>query len=360
MNEAMGLFLMCLGAITIIASAMITLAQNNFKRLLSYCAISQVGYIVLGLGTANPIGIAGALFHMLNHAVYKSCLFFNAGNVEYRSGTSELDELGGLGKIMPVTYITCLVASLSVSAIPPFNGFVSKLLIYQGLVTSMLEKGLGPAALIAAFCLAAAMFGSGLTLASFIKLIHATFLGERLLSEKPRVKEEAPWQLWLPCALLAAICVVFGIFAFPLPLKYFIFPAVSLYQPITAVALLGAWVPLLATALILTGLIAGVVIFRASRVSGLRQDSDFVGGESVRTNEDEAVTGTDFYNTVREFKPLSFLYRKAEEGKFDIYERSKTGIGISRILQYLHNGVLPTYLVWMLLGMLGLFLFLIR
>ncbi|MFH1247551.1 MAG: proton-conducting transporter membrane subunit, partial [Candidatus Omnitrophota bacterium] len=94
MNDAMNILMMVVGAFTIIAAVMMALVQHNMKRLLGYHAVSQVGYMVLGIGTGNPIGIAGGLFHMLNHAVYKSCLFFNAGNVEKNAGTVDLDKLG--------------------------------------------------------------------------------------------------------------------------------------------------------------------------------------------------------------------------------------------------------------------------
>ena len=94
------LFLVSLGAFTIIVGVMMALVQHNVKRLLSYHAVSQVGYMILGIGTLNPIGILGGLFHMLNNAVYKSCLFLSAGNVEKRTNTLELSDLGGLSKLI--------------------------------------------------------------------------------------------------------------------------------------------------------------------------------------------------------------------------------------------------------------------
>ncbi|MFH1246032.1 MAG: complex I subunit 5 family protein, partial [Candidatus Omnitrophota bacterium] len=103
MDAAMNTFLQAVGSFTIIAAVMMALVQHDFKRLLGYHAVSQVGYMVVGIGTANPIGIAGALFHMLNNAVYKSCLFMSAGAVEKRAGTTDLEKLGGYAKIMPVT-----------------------------------------------------------------------------------------------------------------------------------------------------------------------------------------------------------------------------------------------------------------
>ena len=106
MNGISNTMLLVVGAITIIFAVAIALVQHDFKRLLGYHAVSQVGYMILGIGTANPVGIAGGLFHMLNNALYKSCLFLGAGAVEKRTGTSDLSDLGGLSK-----YMRCAPAS---------------------------------------------------------------------------------------------------------------------------------------------------------------------------------------------------------------------------------------------------------
>ena len=178
MNEAMNIFLMLIGAFTIIAAVMMALVQHNMKRLLGYHAVSQVGYMVLGIASGTAIGIAGGIFHMLNNSIYKQALFLVSGNVEQKIGTTDLDKLGGLSKIMPFTYISCLIASLSISGVPPFNGFVSKWMVYQGLITAY-QVSAGNYRVFILMALVAAMFGSGLTLASFMKLLHATFLGQR-------------------------------------------------------------------------------------------------------------------------------------------------------------------------------------
>jgi formate hydrogenlyase subunit 3/multisubunit Na+/H+ antiporter MnhD subunit len=350
MNQAMSVFLMMIGAFTIVAAVMMALIQHNMKRLLGYHAVSQVGYMVLGIGTGLPIGIAGGIFHMLNHAIYKSCLFLTAGNVEYSTKTTELDELGGLAKCMPLTYISALIASLSISGVPPFNGFFSKWMIYQGLIQRLSFEGRP----LVTICLAAAMFGSGLTLASFMKLLHATFLGQ----PSPKLRKpitEAPWTMWLPCVLLALICVVFGVFANQIPMKYFILPAVE------GVGFIGSWYAGLSTLLILFGFFLGLLIFNFKALKPvIRVDEAYVGGE-VLALEESRVTGTEFYNTLKELKGLKSIYKRAEAGAFDIYEQGKTIVfGIGRFLQFLHNGVLPTYLVWTLLGMIALFFAFVR
>ncbi|MCK9604352.1 MAG: hypothetical protein M0R66_08350, partial [Candidatus Omnitrophica bacterium] len=109
------------------------------------------------------------------------------------------------------------------------------------------------------------------------------------------------------------------------------------------------------------GLVIGFILFKLTRLKlSFRQDSLFCGAELTEQKEDTMVTGTEFYNTVRDIGWIGYLYKKAEQGVFDIYEQGKRIFCVSRFLQFLHNGVLPTYLVWILLGMAGLFLILAR
>lgn len=125
-----------LGVISMVVGGLLATGQWDMKRLFAYSSIGQVGYIVLGLGLGTPLGVVGALYHLLNHAVFKSLLFLNAGTVEYMTGTRDLKQLGGLNRAMPVTRATTLVASMSIAGIPPFNGFWSKLIIIVACVQS--------------------------------------------------------------------------------------------------------------------------------------------------------------------------------------------------------------------------------
>lgn len=354
LNRVANNILMILGAFTILAAVMMALIQHDFKKLLGYHAVSQVGYMVLGIGTGTVIGIAGGLFHMLNHAIYKSCLFLSCGSVEYRTGKSELNNLGGLARYMPVTFLGCLIASFSISGVPPFNGFVSKWLIYQGLIELFPSSKF-----LSTFCLAIAMFGSGLTLASFMKLLHAVFLGQpaKEISEagiKDTPCKEVSWLMWLPVIILAGLCLIFGVFAYPLPLNRLINPAVGQFN------IIGNYAPVAATSFIILGILLGLGIYCFGRVKkNIRQDSYFMGGEVIPV--ENKVPGTEFYNTIKEFKVLKDLYGKAEKGYFDIYEQGKNLVfGIGRVFQYLHNGILSTYLVWTLLGLMGLFIMLFK
>lgn len=346
-HSGLSLFLIIVGSITIIAAVMMALVQHNLKKLLSYHAVSQVGYMVLGIGTANPIGIAGGLFHMLNHAIYKSCLFLAGGNVEQQAGTNDLSKLGGLARSMPFTFIAFLIASFSISGIPPFNGFVSKWMVYQGII----EMGKAGGRLWPLW-LCIAMFGSALTLASFMKLIHAIFLGQPSGKKESKVKE-APFLMNFSPLILAALCAVFGVFALQIPIRLFIAPSVG-----GQLGFIGAWDSSLATILIFAGLALGCIIYFLGNRK-VREVNQFIGGEILTSHPDMKPSGTEFYNTVGEIGILAFLYKKAEDKWFDIYEQGKKfTFSVSAAFQYLHNGILSTYTVWYLLGMIGLFYYL--
>ena len=352
MNLNMNIFLMAVGSFTIIAAVMMALVQHDLKRLLGYHAVSQVGYMVLGIGTGNPIGIAGGLFHMLNHAIYKSCLFLSGGSVEKRAETTELDKLGGFAKVMPITFITFLIASLAISGVPPFNGFASKWMIYQGII-EIGKNGSG----LWVLWLVAAMFGSALTLASFMKLIHAVFLGQSSSARRKAqtANREAGPSMWIPTVVLAVLCIVFGVFAYQVPLKMFILPSLKM-----AIDFTGIWDAGLATLLILVAIAVGVVIYFLGTVKKTRETESFVGGEVLEKHPDMRVSGVEFYNTVQDINSLKLIYIMAKNKFFDIYEvGTKLTFGVNKILRYMHNGVLPTYLSWCLLGMGILFYILI-
>jgi formate hydrogenlyase subunit 3/multisubunit Na+/H+ antiporter MnhD subunit len=345
-SAALSIILAIIGAATVIIAVMIAMVQHNLKKLLSYHAISQVGYMVLGIATGTPVGIAGGVFHMLNHAIYKCCLFLCGGAVEQAAGTPELDKLGGLGKKMPITFTACLIAALSISGIPPFNGFVSKWMVYQGVIQMGTEQA-GGAAKLWPIWLTCAVFGSALTLASFVKLIHSIFLS-RLPIELKDVKEVS-LPMKVPMVILALLCVLFGVF-YHIPLRLFIFPALGI-EPGTAI--FGTWDSTLATALIVIGIIIGWLILAAGWLSKkVRTVPTWYCGE-VQDNERMIIPGTHFYKTVSSMGGLKQLYSGQEKSYFDLYNQSgKLGLALTEFLRWLHAGVLPMYLTWVTLGLL--------
>ena len=155
----------------------------------------------------------------------------------------------------------------------------------------------------------------------------------------------------LPMIILAAICIIFGVFAFALPLSILIIPAIGK----ETLTYLGIWDPGTATALILAGILAGILVYFLIFPKKARSTGVFIGGEDAGTLE--RVTGTEFYDTVKDMKALGNIYRREEAGDFDIYDGGKKLVSLfTGILQRLHNGVLPTYLVWCLLGMIAMFI----
>lgn len=348
-GPGMQLLLMSIGAVTILGAVLMALIQHDLKVLLSYHAVSQVGYMILGIGTGIPIGIAGGLFHMLNNAVYKTCLFFGAGAVEKQAGTTEISKLGGLARAMPLTFIAMAVASLAISGVPPFNGFVSKWMVYSGIV-ELGSRGMGSYWIF----LVAALFGSALTMASFVKVLYSAFLGQRP-SAFAHVKE-APLSMTAPMLVLAALCVVFGVWA-SFPINTFINPIVhgAVGTSVTGVLTLseGFWDPSVATGLIILGILVGLGIFGIGKLTTRRMGHIFIGGNKPPELLDAMhVEGTGFYNTIRETKGLKGAFANAEDRIFDVYEiGGRIGDVFVQGLRSVHNGVLSTYLAWSVIGL---------
>jgi formate hydrogenlyase subunit 3/multisubunit Na+/H+ antiporter MnhD subunit len=345
-SAALTFVLAIIGAATIIIAAMVAIVQHNIKKLLAYSAISQVGYMVLGIATGTSVGLAGAVFHMLNNAIYKCCLFLCGGAVEQATGTAELDELGGLGKKMPLTFAACFIAALSVSGIPPFNGFVSKWMIYQSVIQMGTTQTTGAAKLWPIW-LIVAVFGSAITLAYSVKIIHSIFLS-RLPSELSDVKEVS-LPMRVPMFILALLCVFLGIF-YHVPLRLFIYPALNI-EPGTAI--FGTWDSMLATALIVLGIGLGLVILLVGLFARkVRTVPTWTCGE-VQDNEQMIIPGTHFYKTVSSMGGLKQLYAGQEKGNFDLYNQGgRLGLALTEFLRWLHSGVLPMYLTWVTLGLL--------
>jgi multicomponent Na+:H+ antiporter subunit D len=200
--------LFLVGIVSIVFGALAALGQGDFKRMLAYSSISQVGYIILGLGSFTLLGLAGAVFHLFNHAIFKSLLFVNSAAVESRTGTRHMDSLSGLSQRMPVTGVTSILASLSAAGVPPLAGFWSKLLIIMALWFS----GFIWVAVIA-------VLASVLTLAYFLKFQRKVFFGT-IAADFNNIKE-AGFGLMVSSVILAAIIIGVGVL-FPFIFSNFI------------------------------------------------------------------------------------------------------------------------------------------
>ncbi len=346
LNEWLTFIIILLGVITIIIAVMMALIQHNFKKLLGYHAVSQVGYMVVGIGMGTPLGVAAGLFHMLNNALYKSGLFLSAGNVENKTGQSDFAGLGGLSKAMPITFFAALIFAFSISGIPPFNGFASKWMIYQGIID--FGNGTGIANQLWIVWLALAVLGSALTLASFIKFISGIFLG-RKKEELAKVKE-VNILMWLPILLLALTCIGFGIFA-----GNYVVP--ELFKGYTGdFQFVGVWQSTTVGILIILSIILGLLIYLIGNIKNFRTTDTFIGGETFREQTDFSVT--EFYNTIKEIKPLTSIYKRAEKKWFDIYDLSKSLVlWLNNILSKIHTGVLTSYAMWIFAGIIIMMLY---
>ncbi|MDP2173021.1 MAG: proton-conducting transporter membrane subunit [Candidatus Cloacimonadaceae bacterium] len=335
------LLLLVIGSVTIIAAVMMALVQHNYKRLLGYHAVSQVGYMVTGLALGTPLGIAAGLFHMVNHAIYKGGLFLTSGSVEKRTGKEELGELGGLSKFMPLTFISALIFALSISGLPPLNGFYSKWMIYTGIIE--FGKGSGIANKLWIVWLTLALIGSALTLASFVKLISGIYLGRR--NEQLGKIKEVSFLMWFPQIILAGLCVFFGVFA-----ARWIIPLLLGFTHVGgADTFPGLWPAQSVSIMILISIVIGFIIYWVGTLKTRRVSDSFIGGEKLQ--EELSFSPLEFYKTIGTMKLFNFCYDKARKNWFDVYHIGKgIVLGLSSILSRCHTGILSTYLMWMIFG----------
>jgi formate hydrogenlyase subunit 3/multisubunit Na+/H+ antiporter MnhD subunit len=348
-NSQFSLVLMTLGALTIVLAVFMALIQKDLKKLLSYHAVSQVGYMMLGIGTAIPIGIAGGIFHMINHAMYKSGLFLAAGSVEQQTGTTELKKLGGLYRVMPLTTLGFVVCAAAISGIWPLNGFVSKEMVFHG----SYETG------YTIFTIAA-WLGAILTFASFLKAGHSVFFGPRSLEVAEVRESKSP--IYIPILALAGLCVLFGVYN-QLPLKLFIQPilnghlapgetadftahALALFNPI---ALISMGCLLLALALHIFGFKrGGNKAYLASepihRLPVLHTLYDWAEARVFDLYEQ----GIKFLQALSRFlfkfvdRPIDFFYEKIVVA---------VGRACTGVLKAAHNGFYANYLAWSIGGL---------
>ncbi len=210
-----GAIIAIFGTLSIFIGNMTALVQEDSKRMLSFGVIGQMGYMFLSIGTGiyflptnqalGALGIGAGIFHLINHVSYKSCLFFNAGSVFYKVGTRDINKVGGLSRIMPLTAATTVIASFSIAGIPPFSGFSSKWLIYQATING----GIHAPIFIALGLIA--IFISGVTLAYSVKFFSSVFYGKYADNNSNAQKGDVPLSMMIPQIFLAVLCVLFGI-----------------------------------------------------------------------------------------------------------------------------------------------------
>ena len=216
-----GIVIMIFSVLSGLYGVMLAIIQHNLKKLLAYHSIENIGIIgmgiaigCIGLGKGNymlaSLGFAGGLLHMVNHALFKSLLFFTAGNVYQATHTLSIDHLGGLIRKMPQTAYLFLIAAIAISGIPPFNGFISEFIIYSGFYYWMQGSLLGPLMMIIFSVLALVLIG-GLAMLCFTKAFGIVFLGSPRQAFQHEVKE-VPFLQLLPLYFIAFFIIFIGVF----------------------------------------------------------------------------------------------------------------------------------------------------
>ncbi len=205
--------ILLIASLSIVAGALLALVQSDMKRLLAYCTISQMGYVLLGLAVGTPLALIGALFHLVNHAAFKELFFLGAGSVERQTGTRDIGALGGLNSRMPFTSVTSAIGFFSVTGCPPFSGFWSKLLI----IVAAVYAGYTGFAVVAAI-------GAVITIGYFLKYQLGVFFGA--LPDTIQNVREGPVSMVAPLVVLAVFCVALGL-AFPWVIQHLLEPAAN-------------------------------------------------------------------------------------------------------------------------------------
>jgi len=394
-SNTWGIVIAVFGTISIFIGTMTALIQDDTKRLLSFHVIGQIGYMLLGIGIGvyflpsnkfiAAAGIIGGIFHLVNNAIYKSSLFLSAGSIFYKTGTRNLNDIGGLAKLMPLTAIATVIASLSIAGIPPFNGFSSKWLIYQASIYGGISIPLFIALGITA------IFISGVTLASFYKFFGASFFGKPYKGSEKLEKKDVPKTMFIPGLILGAICIILGLFPV-LPIKV-IYNAVSeilgtgfipTFNSLYGDSLLGinisfgngifaSWNPIIILIALVVTVSISYFFYKSGKVKERVADTWYCGEE--HTDEEARYKAHSYYMPFKQFFnirigkyykegvypsiPLpritlserSLLKRILEVDQWFYYPIVNFTLKVLRKFSRTHVGIPHVYLLWMFLGL---------
>ena len=348
----MQFLLVFIGSLSMFVCVTMALAQHDFKRLLAFHSISQIGYVLTAVGLCTALGVSAGLYHAMNHTLFKGLLFLAAGAVLHETGTTDLGKLGGLSKKMPHTTVLFLIGAFSISGIPPFNGFASKWMIYQATYQKAVESGNIGFLLVTII----ALVTSVLTLASFVKVSQSVFFGQ-LPRELENVKEVS-FGMRLAMGIFALLCVLTGLFP-GLVTTYITEPAAkavfSVAQYISAMGFdasgvaaesavsfvhVGVWEPISWLLILCIALLSVTIVAVASKYDKVSQRSGetvdskyelFYGGEAQEFSQ---VGGGDLF----------WGFKHNWRGYFDVMHR-------------LHSGVVNDYALWAVVDLALVLLF---
>jgi len=379
---AAGWVIISLGAIGAVAGIVFAFVQNDFKRLLAYCSVENIGVIMIGLGTAllaeghgdafwGRLALAGALLHVWNHGAFKALLFFGAGSVLHATGTREISRLGGLWRAMPWTAGLFALGSLAASSLPPLNGFVSEWMVYLGLFGAAASPGVSARAAMPAIIMLA--MAGAIALAAFVKTGSLVFMGN------PRTKpaetaHECGSLIRGPMMALVFVCLCLGL----MPACFW--PAIS--------QAMGSWHPAWADAevptalnflgsfqwaLALLALGAGLWLWRKVRLNGLQRNLTWDCGYAQPTRRMQytggsfsAIAAGWFYWMLRQERsvrrprgPMPANAGRLERVPETVLERLITPVAnailqVSSSVRRLQHGRLQAYILYLVAGLIAM------
>ena len=387
-----GWCLLVVGLVSGVVGVIFALAQHDIKRLLAYHSVENIGIILIGIGLGYIglshgfpalalLGFAGALLHVLNHALFKGLLFLGAGSVLHATGTGDIDHLGGLIKKMPLTGATFLIGSVAICGLPPLNGFVSEFLIYLGAFNGVTASS--STFVVACLCAIAglALIG-GLATACFTKAFGGIFLGESRVQHDHH-GHEVGMTMGLPMVALAGGCVLIGVLA-PLVI-YLVAPAVRVVmkappevtsQGLEIAALCLCWIVVAAAALVSLMLLLTSLRKRLNAKNGSASAVTWDCGYARPTARMQYTASsyaqplTDFFASIlrtrRAFTPpegafpaiSSFSTRTADLFRNKFYEPLfKSTAGTLGWFRRAQHGRLQVYVLYIALTLIALLLF---
>ncbi len=323
-------------ALTMIVPTFTALYQHDAKKLIAWHSIGQGGYMLIGLASASALGISGGILHILNYLTYQVLIVFAIASVEYRTGTTNLNKLGGLIKKMPVSYLALLFGIIGLAGLPPMNGFVSKWFIYRALILGGYP-----------FLAIAAVIGTLGTILSVYKLIHNMFLGQ--LPERYNDVKEVGFSMQLPMWIL--MIVVLGLGVYP-GLAMGLIAKIQVSLGLAAVpyslhgikAASGQLDMLVVSALFIGGIaVTWIIYLLGSRRKHVGQYNNYAGGNFLN----KSVAYNFNYEFYAALEHVIDPYRKK------IIERTERGIAgitdaVSEYVRRIYTGMINTYGIYVI------------
>lgn len=383
-----GQIVLVTGMVTGILGVVYALAKQDIKQLLAYSSVENIGIILIGLGIGMVgvseqnqamtfFGFAGAFMHVFNHSIFKSLLFMGAGSVLHKTGTKNIEELGGLMKRMPFTGKTFLVGSVAISGLPPFSGFIGEFLIYYGAFQGLSSQKL-PFILVVLSIVSLAVIG-GLATACFTKVVGLAFLGEPR-TEKAANAKDCGLSMQLVMGIMALTCLVIGVLPEPFIRLAFLgvgdIPAAAGFNTDSFIAIvrnISQTAALFIGIFVLVSLLRKILYAKKEIGSGGTWGCGFTQ-PTVRMQYTGASYGDEMVGFFRPFVPTTILYSGIKKifpgqttwstGVTDIAENSYQRYLTSPLLNFvtkmkwIQHGNIQLYIGYIIVAIIVLLLFL--